>query len=520
MRTEILVVSPKPTALTTTDTSFCGRIFATTAVLLTLASCAVGPNVGAPSPFWTDNYPAEVMRSDSTIGTSGKHQHFQFGRDLPGQWWKLFASPKLNELIDAAISNYPDIAAQQAALRAAIEEVRAQRGTLFPQVQGVGEAIREKVSGASIEPGFPSFITNVFQAHVDVSYAFDLFGGERRALERLQAQALMQNFRLEASYLTLTTNVAATAIHIAAVHDAIAATEEIIQVEERQLRIIERKVALGSQTRADVLQQQAILDSSRAMLPTLRQELMAAEHELAVLTGVAPQDAAPVQLTLSDLTMPEELPISLPSALTQQRPDIRAQEAVVHQAGAAIGVATADLLPQLTLRGSYGAESLRFGNLLSPGASIWNVSAGITQPLFAGGTLRARRRAAIDTYEQTKAQYRLVVLHAFQDVADTLNALENDAQASEAQSDALTAAQAGVELIRKQYDDGAANYVSLLTAQQNYQQTRLAYLRAVERRYSDTVSLFQALGGGWWNRSDPGILQGTSSAKMPPRPND
>jgi NodT family efflux transporter outer membrane factor (OMF) lipoprotein len=485
-----------------------------------LAGCAVGQNFQPPSSFWTDSYPAGVIQTETagTPAVGGDVQHFRLGRDVPGQWWNLFASPKLNELIAAAMANYPDIAAQQAALRAAIEDVRAQRGTLFPQIRGTSNGIREKVSGASIGPGFPRFITNVFEANVDVFYAFDLFGGERRAIEGMQAQAVMQNFRLEASYLTLTTNVAATAIRVAATHDQISATQEIIALEDRQLRIIQGKVALGSQTRADLLQQQSILASVRATLPTLQQQLMAAEHELAVLTGVAPQDTSPLQLTLSDLTLPQDLPVGVPSALMQRRPDIRAQEAMVRQAGAAIGVATANMLPQLTLTGSYGAESLSFGSLFTPEGSIWNISAGIAQPLFAGGALRAKRRAAIDTYEQATAQYRLIVLHAFQNVADTLTALVNDALALKAQYDAVAAAEAGVDLIQKQYDDGAANYVSLLIAQQNYQQARLAYVRAVERRYSDTVSLFQALGGGWWNRTDPGILQDSSAARRPPLP--
>ena len=323
MSKEIPLISPRTAALRAARIGICSSIPSASAVavmsaLSVLAGCAVGPNFRPPLAFWSDKIPAEGIATDTTATPAGGEvQRFQLGHDLPGEWWKLFASPKLNELMNAAMANYPDIAAQQAALRAAMEEVRAQTGTLFPQIQGVGEATREKVSGASIEPGFPSFITNVFQAHVDVSYAFDLFGGERRAVEGLQAQALVQNSRLEASYLTLTTNVAATAIHVAAVHDEIAATEEIIQVEERQLRIIERKVALGSQTRADVLQQQSILASARATLPTLRQEFMAAEHELAVLTAVAPQDAAPVQLTLADLTLPKELPVSLPKRSVQ-----------------------------------------------------------------------------------------------------------------------------------------------------------------------------------------------------------
>jgi NodT family efflux transporter outer membrane factor (OMF) lipoprotein len=361
----------------------------------------------------------------------------------------------------------------------------------------------------------PEFITSIFQADVNVSYTFDLFGAERRALEGLHAQALSQNFRLEASYLTLTFNVASTAIQLASVRDQIAATRQIIDLEDKQLTIINRRYQLGSQTRAEVLQQQSNLATVRATLPPLQQQLSAAEHELAVLTGQYPHDADPIELTLSELTLPPSLPVSLPSSLVAQRPDIREQAALVHQASAAVGVATANLLPQLTLNGSFGGESPRLARLLLPGSNVWTVAGGLTQPLFEGGTLRAKRRAAIDAYDEVAAQYRLTVLQAFQQVADTLTALDNDAQALKAQYDALNAAQASLDLIQRQYQVGAVDYVSLLTAQQIYQQSRVAYVRAVASRYADTVLLFQALGGGWWNRSDPGTLP---SAGLPAAP--
>ncbi len=478
------------------------------ALLLALSSCAVGPNFKPPPAPATDGYASDTLpqETEATAIAGGEAQHFQHGGDLPGQWWTLFASSRLDALIAEAMANYPDIAAQQAALRAARENVRAQEGVFFPQLQGAANASREKVSGATIGPGFPGFITSVYQANVNVSYTFDLFGGERRALEGLQAQAQAQNFKLEASYLTLTTNVASTAIQLASVRDQVAATREIIALEQKQLAIIQRQFELGSQTRADVLQQQSNLASVLATLPPLQQQLAAAEHQLAVLTGHFPRDAGRAEFSLSDLQLPQDLPVSLPSALVAQRPDIKAQEAMLHQASAAIGVATANMLPQLTLTGAYGGESLSFASLLTPGSNTWSIGAGLTQPLFEGGTLRARRRAAVDTYEESSAQYRLVVLQAFQNVADTLTALDNDAQALKAENDALNAAKASLDFIQRQYDDGAASYVSLLTAQQTYQQARIASVRALASRYTDTVTLFQALGGGWWNRSDAGAL--------------
>jgi NodT family efflux transporter outer membrane factor (OMF) lipoprotein len=478
------------------------------AIALALSGCAVGPTFKSPAPPAAAGYTPQSLpaQTESTPVAGGEAQHFRAGDDLPGQWWTAFGSTQLDELIQAAMTNYPDIAAQQAALREARENVRSQQGVYFPQVQTTANADREKISGASIAPGFPGFITNLFEANVGVSYVFDVFGGERRAVEGLQAQALSQNFQLEASYLTLTANVASTAVQLASVREQIVVTREIIALQERQLEVIQRQFRSGTRTQADVLQQQSNLAQVRVTLPALAQQQAAAEHLLAVLTGRFPADAMPPAVNLSDLKLPPDLPVSLPSALVAQRPDIQLQQALLHEACAGIGVATANMLPQLTLSGSTGGETLTFSTLLKPDSAVWNVAAGFTQPIFEGGTLLARRRAAVAAYDQASAQYRLVVLNAFQNVADTLTALDNDAHALKAENDAVSAAQAGLDLIQRQYNAGAVSYVSLLTAQQAYQQTRIAFVRAVASRYIDTISLFQALGGGWWNRNDAGTL--------------
>jgi NodT family efflux transporter outer membrane factor (OMF) lipoprotein len=472
-----------------------------------LASCAVGPDYHRPAAPKTQGFTPDPLPSatEATAVRGGEAQRFAFGSDLPGQWWALFGSQELDALIAQALKQYPDIAAQQAALRAARENVRAEQGVFAPQLQGAVNQQRAKISGASISPGFPSFITSLYQANVNVSYTFDVFGGERRTLEGLRAQAENQTYQLEASVLTLTSNVATSAIGLAAAHEQIEVTHQVIAVEENQLHLIERQYESGVRTRADVLQQQSNLASVRATLPALQQQLASYEHALAALTGQFPHDAAHVALRLSDLKLPEEIPVSLPSALVAQRPDIQAQAAQLHQASAAVGVATANMLPQLTLTGSAGGESLVWSSLLQGSSSVWSIASGLTQPLFEGGTLRAKRRAAVDLYDQASAQYRLVVLNAFQNVADTLTALDNDAQALKAQNDAVSSANAGFELIQRQYEAGAVSYVTLLTAQQAYQQARIAYVRALSSRFTDTVTLFQALGGGWWNRDDLAI---------------
>jgi NodT family efflux transporter outer membrane factor (OMF) lipoprotein len=473
---------------------------------LTLPGCAVGPDFKPPTPPAAPAYTQEILPAQ-TEAAGVEVQSLHFGRDLPGQWWTLFGSSKLDALIGEAMANYPDIASQQAALRAAAEDVRAGQGVFFPRVQAAGNATREQVSGASIGPGFPGFIANIYQANANLSYTFDVFGGERRTVEELQARALAQNFRLEASCLTLTSSVAATAVQLASVRGQMTATQEIIAAAGKQLAVINRQFELGSRTRVEVLQQQANLASMRATLPALQQQLAVAEHLMAVLTGRFPHDAPQVQFDLADLKLPQDLPVSLPSSLVAQRPDIKVGQMTMHQASAAIGVATANMLPQLTLSAAYGGESLSFATLLKPGSMTWNLAAGMTQPLFAGGTLRAKRRAAIDQFDQARAQYELTVLQAFQNIADTLTALNNDAQALKSEDDAVGSAKAGLDLLQKQYDDGAVNYVSLLIAEQSYQQARIAQVRAAASRLGDTVALFQALGGGWWNRNDPGTLR-------------
>jgi NodT family efflux transporter outer membrane factor (OMF) lipoprotein len=497
---------------------------------LALSACAVGPNFKAPAKPQANGYTREPLatQTQATAVAGGESQRLQMGSELPAQWWRLFGSPQLDALIEQGVRNYPTIRAQQAALRQAQQGVRAQQGVFFPQLSGSLNPQRTKSSAAQanaqdiaqfnaestlegipvaggslpiLPEDSPALYTSVLTASVSVSYTFDLFGGERRSLENAQAQADEARFQLEASYLTLTSNIASTAIQMASIHEQIAATNEIIALEEKELNLIQRQYEVGSRARADVLQQDSNLATVRATLPALQQQLSVADHQLAVLVGRFPHDADPVEFELSNLKLPQDLPVSLPSALVAQRPDIKAQEMVMRQANALVGVATANMLPQLTLQGSTGDQAELFRQVISSSASIWSVAANLTQPIFEGGTLRARRRAAIAAYDQAAAQYQQTVLNAFENVADSLTALENDALSVSAQFDAQGAAKASLDLIQRQYDAGAVGYVSLLAAQQTYQQARINYVQAVAHRYADTVALFQALGGGWWNRT-------------------
>ena len=499
-----------------------GRIGRTVAIAtlaaVALVACAAGPDFRAPRPPRVTAYTERPLATTTvSTGAGGAGvQHLELGRDLPAEWWHLFGSTTLDRLIRKAIDRHPTLIAQQAALREARENLRAGEAAFAPALTGTIGGERERVSGASIAPGFPGFITNVFQATVGVSYTFDVFGGQRREVERLRAQVEEQRFLLEGSYLTLTANVASTAVQLASVNAQIDATRQIIALERAQLARIRRQYAIGIRTEADVLQQRSNLASVRASLPALLQQRAAAEHALAALTGRLPQAATPVRIRLRDLVLPTDVPVTVPSALTAQRPDIRAQQALLHQASAAVGVATANMLPSLTLSGEFGGQSLQSATLFGPAAGVWNVMGGLTAPLFEGGRLRAQRRAAIDAYQQAAALYRATVLNAFQNVADSLTALGHDAEAVQAQNDALAAARASLALIKRQYDTGAVNYVTLLSAQRAYQRARIADIRAVAARYTDTIALFQSLGGGWWNRADAVGRAGKGSALAAP----
>ncbi|MDE2304009.1 MAG: efflux transporter outer membrane subunit [Gammaproteobacteria bacterium] len=469
-----------------------------------LSACAAGPDFHAPAPPQAKRYTNAPLATvtAASAGPGGAPQTLRMGADLPGEWWHLFGSKTLDDLVSESIARHPSLLAQQAALREARDNLRAGDAAFMPALQGSAGGQREQVSGASIAPGFPGFITNVFQATVGLSYSFDLFGGERRTVERLRAQVEQQRFLLEASYLTLTSNVASTTVQLASLNAQIAATREIIDLERAQLELIRRQFAIGIRTEADVMQQRSNLAGVQATLPALLQQRDAASHALAALTGRLPAESAPVRITLADLRLPAEVPVSVPSALTAQRPDLREQLALMHQASAAIGIATANMLPSLNLTGAFGGQSLQSSTLFSAGAGIWNVGGSVAAPLFQGGRLLAERRSAVEAYRKQAAIYRETVLNAFQNVADSLTALGHDAEAVKAESDALDAAQSGLGLIKRQYDAGAVSYVSLLSAQQAYQQARIAYIRAVAGRYTDTIALIQALGGGWWHRDD------------------
>jgi NodT family efflux transporter outer membrane factor (OMF) lipoprotein len=428
----------------------------------------------------------------------------------------------------------PSLQAAQAALWQAKENLYAQRGKLLPSVDANASAERQQLSPAEFgQPGGP-LLFNLFQATVSVSYVPDVFGGQRRQIEANAAQADYQRFELEATYLTLTSNVVTAAIAEASLRGQIEATLDIIKAESDQLVVVQHQFEVGAATRADVLTQQSEVATEQATLPPLQKQSEQQQHVLLALIGRFPNQARNDHLTLALFQLPTHLPVSLPSQLVEQRPDVRAAQAQLHQASADVGVAVAARLPQLNLTGDYGSAALTTATLFSPSTIVWDIAASGTQPIFHGFTLLHQQRAAEAGYDMAQAQYRNTVLVAFQNVSDVLRALQLDAATLKAQEGAARAASATLELSEGQYRLGAVAYLILLDAQRSYQQARLALVQAQAARYADTAALFQALGGGWWNRIDvapnpyshddtddhvaaPGTVPGTQAARETPQ---
>ena len=481
----------------------------TGAFFLLLSGCAAGPDFRPPEAPETEVYTPSPAPSETESApvAGGESQVFLYGRDIPAQWWTLFRSGSLDGVIRRALAYSPTLSAVQAALRQAEEDRRARFGALFPGIDGSFSGSRRKFTGATFgQPDAPGNFLTLYNASVSVSYGLDLFGATRREVEALRAQTEYRRYLLEAAHLTLVSNLVTTAVQEASLRARIRATGEILAAEEELLALMERSYRLGGASLPDVLAQKAQLSQTRTTLPPLESELDQTRHLLATLVGTLPAEAAALPVfELEDFHLPGDLPVSLPSALVRQRPDIRASEALLHAANEQVGAATANLFPQLAISGDYGTESTVLRDLFSPGTTVWSIGGNLLQPLFRGGELTAKRRAAIAAFDQAGAQYRETVLQAFRNVADVLRALEADARTLKAQSEAEKDAGDSLELTRKRYAVGSASYPALLDAQRQHQQAVLGLARARAARLSDTAALFQALGGGWWNRKEEAL---------------
>lgn len=487
--------------------------FAMIAMMLgSLSACLVGPDFKTPEPPKVNHYtkPPWLCRTASAPGHGGASQQFIQTKAISAEWWRLFHSPKINKLICRGIANSPNLTAAKATLQEAQQNLNAGIGNgLYPNIgaqvtaqRGSNTGFFSSSNGTSsvASSGIPSSVFNLFNASLNASYLLDFFGGIRRQIQGLKAQVEYQYFELRAAYLSLTSNIVTTAITIASLHKQICVTKQLIREQAEQLAIIKKQFDLGGVSKIDVVAQQTQLAQTKATLPPLEKNWAQTRHLLAILVGAFPSQRCVIpSLDLDELHLPTTLPLSVPSALVRQRPDIRAAEALWEAANAQMGVATANLYPQITINGSWGKSNTVGSKVFGSQSNLWNIGAGLFQPLFRGGALLAERRAAIAAYDAAAAQYRETVLQAFKNVADTLRAIEADAREMRAQKQAETAAYANLYLVKQQFRLGGVSYLSLLDAQRQYQQTRISLVQAEASRYADTAALFQALGGGWWN---------------------
>jgi len=494
------------------------------------AGCAVGPTYDTPAAPANAGYaPSPLPESSSSAQVhGGEAQQLVNGRDIPFEWWQLFESPALNALVERAFQANPTIAAAQAALVQAQELVYAQRGFFFPTAgasysfartkiagnltldespgtQGNGDNLNPPVLDLKHTPHTAPLIYNFQTAELTVGFVPDVFGANRREMESLAAQRDAQRFALEATYITLASNVVAAAIQEAALRAQIAATRQLIAAGEKSLQILRDQFSVGFAMRIDLAAQETALAQARATLPPLQEQFEQTRDLIRALVGNLPNQDVPETFELDAMHLPPELPVSVPAKIIEQRPDVRAAEAQLHAANAQVGVAVAAMLPQFNIGGTYGGSADEFAWIFRHGGPFWSLVGGVTQPLFEGGTLLHRKRAADDALKQAAAQYQSSVLTAYQNVADTLHASLSDADALAANVRAETAARVTYDLTRRRMEAGYVNYLILLSAETSYQQAVILRVQAQAARLGDTVALFQALGGGWWNRKgDPG----------------
>jgi NodT family efflux transporter outer membrane factor (OMF) lipoprotein len=481
-----------------------------------LVACAVGPDFKTPEPPSVQGYTAQPLPATASAPVDkGAAQRFVPDGDIAADWWRLFHSEPLNALVEQALAANPTLPAAQAALRQALENVAAQRGSYYPSLSAGLDASRNLTPVSSISPasasGNPYY--SLITPQLNVSFVPDVFGANTRAVESLQAQADNQRFMLEATRLTLTANVVAGSIQEASLRGQINAVEDSIRIESDLLRILHTQQNLGQTAGADVAAQEAALAQTELLLPPLQKQLALQRDALTALAGKFPSEEIAQTFDLGSLQLPADLPLSLPSDLVRQRPDVRQAEENLHVASANIGQAVAARLPQISLTAQVGNSANSVSNLFTPGTNFWSLAGGLTQPVFDGFTLMHKQRAAQAAFDQASAQYRGTVLTAFQNVADSIRALQSDGNGLRAAAASQRAASRSLDIVRKQLQLGQIAYLSLLNAENTYAQARLALIQAQAGRLADTAALFQALGGGWWHQAE--AVQ-TASNNAPP----
>ncbi len=457
----------------------------------------MGPNFNRPLPPPVNQY-TQDPEPTQTIAAAGQAQQFDYGDTIAADWWQVFNSPGINEIIKEAVAQNRNLAAAEARLRQSQELLRAGYGVFFPQANASLAIFREKFSPVQFGLGTPGNTFTLYTPQVNASYVLDVFGGQRRTVEDLAAQMDYQGYTAQATYITLLGNVINAAVAQAAYQAQIDATEQIINIVKEQLKLTETQSTAGTVAYASVVSLQTQLATAEATLPPLQQNLSKTKHLLAALVGRTPGEWAPPRLTLKDITLPHKLPVTLPSDLVRRRPDILAAEAQLHSASAKIGVATAALFPIITLSAGLGKNLSDLTKIFGPAGLFWSVGGNAAETLFQGGTRWFQRKAALEAYQASLAGYQQVVITAFQQVADSLRALENDAKTLKAQTEALNAATQALQFVKANHQAGLVNYLQILTADNQYQQARINVIQAQALRLQDTAALYVALGGGWW----------------------
>lgn len=465
----------------------------------TLYGCAVGPNFKRP-PAPSSAY----APPPSTVG----EQHIQYGGEVAANWYSLFKSDAINRLVQDALAANPDLEAARHNLRAAQYELQAVVGNALPHVELDGKAQRSRVNGSLLyqPPEQLQVTANTFSVGPSLAYDLDPFGRLRRTIEAQAAQTSSVGRQALNVYVSLVDQVVVTAFNYAATVEQLEVTRKLVQDLQTQYDLTRLLEDSGKIVRSETLQAQTQLESTRASLPALEKQRDAYRNALLRLTGKAPQaDSVPV-LSLRDFSLPSQLPVSLPSNLVRQRPDILEAEDLLHEASASVGIAEAARLPSLNLTAQYAQQSIFTRDLFSKAGRIWSAGASLTAPIFEGGTLSAREKEAKERFQQAAAQYRGTVLNAFMEVANALEALQHDADDYAAHTTALNAARANRDLARTQFERGRVNELVVLTAEQQFQNAALGQVQADAQRFADTAQLFRALGGGWWNGGDPTVL--------------
>ncbi|WP_083664435.1 efflux transporter outer membrane subunit [Herminiimonas arsenitoxidans] len=516
------------------------RIVIAAAISL-LAGCAVGPDYSRPELTPSKGFSPKPLPSATTASPvpGGNSQHFVLSQDIQADWWTLFRSPQLNALVEKAFAANPTIESAQAALRVAQENVYAQRGFFFPTVQAGYSPARTKIAGnlggnspglqgngtnistteKSSSPFVGPVIYNFHTTQLTVGYTPDVFGGNRRQVESLEAEAKYQKLQLEAAYITLASNVTAAAIQEALLREQIAILNRIIESNTQSVELVQRQLKAGYASRLDLSMQQTTLQQAKEQLPPLQKQFEQTRNLLRALAGGMQDSDLPESFDLASLQLPENLPLSLPSQVIEQRPDVRAAEEQLRAASAQIGVALANRLPQFSIDGTWGGAANQFSQMFWSSGRFFELAANLSMPLFDGGVLRHRQRAAEESYKQAAAQYKETVITSFQNVADTLHAIHADAESFKLAADVADTTKTTLDLTQRQHARGYVDRLTLITAEQGYRQAALNVAQARATRLGDTAALFQALGGGWWNRADkekkaetePAIAASTSS---------